>query len=821
MATTNIPDSVFQQVADLREQLNHHNYRYYVLDSPEIGDAQYDDLMRELRAIESEHPEFVTPDSPTQRVGAQPAEGFTQVAHPRPMFSLGNAFDDDEFLAWHKRVSDLLEGETFDMVCELKYDGLAVALTYEDGVFVRGATRGNGTVGEDVTLNLRTIKSIPLRLLSKDVPQRLEVRGEVYFPKSLFAKFNEARAACGEQTYANPRNTAAGSLRQLDPRSTAERPLDIFIYSLGYAEGGDMPAYHWEMLQYLKRLGFKVSADSRRVQTPEDAIAFYKHWVKNAEENLDAAADGVVVKVDNLDYQRHLGVVGREPRWAVAYKFPAVQEITRLLDIRVNVGRTGSINPYAVLEPVNIAGATVRQATLHNEDYIRAKDLLIGDWVIVERAGEVIPQVVSVITEHRKPSANLFGKLIRKPVYSYDRIGRLRRKRRVRPPFRLRYKGRRNFRMPSYCPSCAEPVVSPGDEVMSYCVNASCPTQLVRLLEHFVSRGAMDIEGMGIKWGDLLIKQGLIKDVADLYYLEPEHLARLNLLDVIESAKARSFADALAASGVPTVGKKSAGIIAEHFNNMGTLSCADELKEGKLSEVSPRTANAMFTHFSGLRSRRDFTELGSYFLRNGLIEVQSDLFYVNRKHLLEPETLREKSVSNLLSAIEASRQRTLSRVLVALGIRHVGGEVAELLARSFTTIDNLMSADEEALTAIPTIGPRIAESVVSYFRNEANRQVVEKLRKADVRLEDEPRTVPTVQPFAGKRFVVTGRLERFSRSQIQDTIKQYGGAVSGSVSKNTNYLVAGEGGGSKLADAERLEVKVLTEDELLAMLPAE
>ena len=781
MATTNIPDSAFQQVAELREQLNHHNYRYYVLDSLEISDAQYDELMRELRAIEAEHPELVTPDSPTQRVGAAPAEGFTQVAHPRPMFSLGNAFDDDEFMAWHQRVSDLLEGETFDMVCELKYDGLAVALTYEDGVFVRGATRGNGMVGEDVTLNLRTIKSIPLRLLSKDVPQRLEVRGEVYFPKSLFAKFNEERAARGEQTYANPRNTAAGSLRQLDPRSTAERPLDIFIYSLGYAEGGDMPAYHWEMLQYLKRLGFKVSADSRRVQTPEDAIAFYKHWVKNAEEDLDAAADGVVVKVDNLDYQRHLGVVGREPRWAVAYKFPAVQEITRLLDIRVNVGRTGSINPYAVLEPVNIAGATVRQATLHNEDYIRGKDLLIGDWVVVERAGEVIPQVVSVIADRRDGSE-------------------------------------RDFRMPAACPSCAEPVVSPEDEAMSYCDNASCPVQLVRLLEHFVSRGAMDIEGMGIKWGEFLIQQGLIKDVADLYYLEPEHLARLNLLDVIEAAKVRPFADALAATGIPTVGKKSASIIAERFGNMSALSSASELNVGELSGVSARTASAIFAHFSELRMQPHFTRLGSDFLGNGLIALQSDLFYVNRRHLLQPESLRQKSVSNLLSAIEASKQRPLSRVLVALGIRHVGGEVAELLARSFTTIDNLMSADEEALTAIPTIGPRIAESVVSYFRNDANRQVVEKLRAARVRLEDEPSAAPTEQPFVGLRFVVTGRLERFSRSQIQDTIKQYGGAVSGSVSKNTDYLVAGEGGGSKLADAERLEVKVLTEDEFLGKL---
>ena len=778
MTTMNIT----KRITELRERLNYHNYRYYVLDAPEIGDGEYDALIRELRAIEVEHPELVTPDSPTQRVGAPPADGFEQVTHSRPMFSLGNAFDDAEFMAWHKRVSDMLEGEPFDMVCELKYDGLAVALTYENGMFVRGATRGNGMVGEDVTSNLRTIKSIPLRLLSDDVPQRIEVRGEVYFPKSLFAKFNDERAARGEQTYANPRNTAAGSLRQLDPRNTAERPLDIFIYSLGYAEGGDVPATHWEMLQYLKGLGLKVSDDSRRVHSPEEAIAFYDRWVQSHEERLDAAADGVVVKVDNLDYQRHLGVVGREPRWAVAYKFPAVQEITRLLDIRVNVGRTGSINPYAVLKPVNIAGATVRQATLHNEDYIRSKDLLIGDWVVVERAGEVIPQVVSVIADRRSGDEREFG-------------------------------------MPESCPSCGEPVVSPEDEAMSYCYNASCPAQLVRLLEHFVSRGAMDIEGMGIKWGEYLIRQKLIKDVADIYYLKPNDLARLNLLDVIEAAKARAFADALAASGIPTVGKKSAGIIAERFGDMNTLSGAGEPEIGELNGVSARTAKAVVNHFAELRSQTHITVIGSDFLENGLVDAQSDLFYVNRKHLLQPETLRQKSVSNLLNAIEASKQRPLARVLVALGIRHVGGEVAELLAREFTTIDNLMAADEEALIAIDSIGPRIAESVASYFANEANRQVVEKLREAGVRLEDEERVMPTEQPFVGMRFVVTGRLERFSRSQAQDLIKRYGGAVSGSVSKNTSYLVAGEGGGSKLADAQRLEVEVLTEDDLLAMLP--
>ena len=789
--TTSIQDTIKQQIEDLLQCLNYHNHRYYVLDDPEISDAQYDALMREIRAIEAEHPELVTPDSPTQRVGAAPAEGFAQVEHRSPMFSLANAFDEGEFKAWYERVIDRLDGESFDMVCELKYDGLAVALTYQDGVFVRGATRGNGTVGEDVTGNLRTIKSIPLRLLSDDVPQRLEVRGEVYFPKSKFAKFNEERAARGEQTYANPRNTAAGSLRQLDPRNTAERPLDIYIYSLGYAEGGDVPATHWEMLEYLKGLGFKVSDDKQLVQTPEGAIAFYHGWLRDHEEELDSAADGVVVKVDNLDHQGRLGVVGREPRWAIAYKFPAVQETTRLLDIRVNVGRTGSINPYAVLEPVNIAGATVSQATLHNEDYIRSRDLMINDWIVVERAGEVIPQVVSVLADRRDGS---------------ERV----------------------FEMPEDCPECGESVISPEDEAISYCENPSCPAQLVRLLEHFVSRGAMDIEGMGIKWGEYLIKQRLIKDVADLYYLKRENLARLNLLDVIEAAKTRPFADALVSSGIPTVGKKSAAIIAERFVDMEALSNARELELGEISGISARTAKAVVTHFSEPQAKPHIAALGEDFVRDGLIDAPSDLFYVNRKYLLEPETLRQKSVDNLLNAIKASKQRPLARVLVALGIQHVGSEIAERLTEKFTSFERLMDADKETLTAIfqrnnpdeekMGIGPNIIASVASYFSNKANRQVVEKLREADVCLEDEPRAVPSEQPFANKRFVVTGRLERFSRPQIQDLIKQYGGAVSGSVSKNTDYLVAGEGGGSKLADAERLEVKVLSEDELIRKL---
>ncbi|MCH8827154.1 MAG: NAD-dependent DNA ligase LigA [Chloroflexi bacterium] len=664
------------RVEDLREKLNYHNHRYYVLAQPELSDGQYDELMLELRRLEEVNPELVSLDSPTQRVGAEPLPGFSQVEHPVPMISLGNAFNDDEFMAWHRRVANLLERDQFDMVCELKYDGLAVALRYQDGVFVQGATRGNGLVGEDVTQNLRTIKSIPLRLLKSNAPSRLEVRGEVYFPRSEFLKFNDERIARGEEPYANPRNTAAGSLRQLDPRMTASRPLDIFIYSLGYAEGvnpegNGLPETHAQTLDYFKDLGFKVSEGFKVVQTADQAIDFYRSWLEGVEQ-LDVAADGVVVKVDRLDFQQHLGIVGREPRWAIAYKFPATQSVTRLEGIDVNVGRTGSINPFAILEPVVIGGATIRRATLHNEEYIRAKDLRVGDWVVVERAGEVIPQVVSVVTS-RRPNP---------------------------PP--------EPYKFPAKCPSCGQPVEHLEGEAAAYCVNASCPEQLVRLLEHFVSRNAMDIDGMGGKWGAILIERGLMNDVADLYYLKKESL-------------------------------------------------------------------------------------------------------------LEIERMGEKSADNMIAAIADGKSRPLARLLTGLGIRHVGSEVGELLAHHFTSIDNLMAATEEELTAIPTIGPRIAESVIAYFANEGNRAVIEKLREAGVRLEDEPRGEPAEQLLTGLRFVVTGRLENFSRSQIEGKIKELGGAVSGSVSKRTDYLVAGADAGSKLADAQSLDVKVLTEEEFLVL----
>ena len=660
---------LIQRIEGLRKEIDHHNYLYHVLDQPETTDAEYDRLMRDLRALETEHPELVTPESPTQRVGAEPAREFGEVVHPAPMLSLANAFDEEEFRAWYRRTSRLLEGADFDMVCELKFDGLAVALTYEEGKFVRGATRGDGYRGEDVTLNLRTIKSIPL-VVSEGVPRRFEVRGEVYFPKSAFQRLNEERIAEGQPAYANPRNTAAGSLRQLDPRITARRPLDIFTYGIGYWDG-PLPETHWEALAHLKEVGFRISPHNLLCRTEEEVEDFYKAWVEGHDE-LDYAADGVVVKVNPLALHDQLGFVGREPRWAIAYKFPATQAETRLLDIRVNVGRTGSLNPYAILEPVNVGGAMVKMATLHNEDDIRRKGLLIGDWVVVERAGEVIPQVVRPLIERRTGEE-------------------------------------REFLMPSVCPVCGGPVTRPQDEAMSRCTNTACPAQLFRSLTHFVSRGAMDIEGMGEKLCLALLEAGLVKDVADVYYLKEDDL-------------------------------------------------------------------------------------------------------------LGMERMAEKSVANLMSSIETSKQHPLSRVLFALGVLHVGSEMAEILTRHFQGIDAIASATEEELTAVPAIGPRIAESIVAYFHEPSNLEVIEKLRRAGVTMVAEALAEGKEQPLAGLQFVVTGRLERFTRSQVESIIKEMGGSVGSSVGRKTSYLVAGEEAGSKLADAQRLGTAILTEAELLELV---
>jgi DNA ligase (NAD+) len=674
-------DRVKNRIEQLKTDINHHNYRYHVLDSPEISDAEYDELMRELKKLEEQYPRFLTPDSPTQRVGAAPVEAFGVVEHPRPLLSLGNVFSEEELLAWYSRTAKLAEGERFNFVGEHKIDGLAVALTYVNRQLTTGATRGDGFRGENITQNLKTIRSIPLSV-PESAPPRFEVRGEVFLPKKGFDRLNKERVAEGSSPFANPRNAAAGSVRQLDSRITAKRPLDIYIYMLGYAEGKATPTTHWETMEYLKSLGFKVNPNNALLKSIDQVEEYYRTWAEK-RESLPYEADGVVVKIDSLDLQERLGDIGREPRWAIAYKFPAVQGTTRLKEIRISVGRTGTLNPYAVLEPVAVGGVTIRQAALHNEDDIRRKDIREGDRVYIQRAGEVIPEVVGPITSKRtgrEKEFNLLEKI-------YDRGKK-------RPA----------------CPVCRAEVIKPEGEVMYYCSNAACPAQAQQRIEHFVSRGAMDIRGIGESMSATLYDKGLVRNAADLYDL------------------------------------------------------ADK-----------------------------------------------------RDRLAELEGMGEKSADNLLEAIDKSRDRPLARLIFGLGIQHIGEEMARVLAKHFNSIDKLAGASKEDLTSIPTIGPKIADSIISFFRQEENRSIIKRLRKAGVRLAEEAAETKEM-PLSGKEFVITGRLEAFSRQEAEARIRAMGGTAKDNVTRNTTHLVAGADPGSKLARAQALGTKIISEAEFLRLL---
>jgi len=666
-------DDIKQKIEKLRALINYHNHRYYVLDSPEISDAEYDELMHQLVQIEAEHPELVTSDSPTQRIGAAPVEAFGVVEHRLPLLSLGNAFSHEELLAWHKRILNLTEGQDLEFVCEMKMDGLAIALTYVDGRLVTGATRGDGYRGEDVTQNLRTIKSIPLSV-PRDAPPRLEVRGEVYFPKAGFKKLNEERAREGQPLFANPRNASAGSVRQLDPRITAQRPLDIYVYALGYAERKSVPDTHWERMEYLKYLGFKVNPHNRLCRSIEQVEAYHREW-EEKRESLPYDADGIVAKVNSIEIQDRLGFVAHEPRWSIAYKFRATQATTLLEDIGINVGRTGSLNPYAILKPISIGGVTISRAALHNEDDIRRKDIRIGDTVIVQRAGDVIPEIVGPVVSKRTGNEKIFS-------------------------------------MPSRCPACGAEVIRFEDEAMHRCTNAACPAQALERLKHFVSRGAMDIEGVGEKLCTVLFQSGLVKDVADIYSLTQEQMLGL-------------------------------------------------------------------------------------------------------------ERMGEKSASNIIDSIEKSKSRSLAQVLFALGIPQVGAETATLLASRFRSLDELGKAKEEELRSIPSIGPKIAESIAAFFRQEDNKRMIEELRKAGVEPKGKAPAKLSGMPLAGKEFVLTGTLESMPRQGAEARIKALGGATGSSVTKKTTYVVAGADPGSKLDKARNLGITVLSEEEFLKMTSRE
>jgi DNA ligase (NAD+) len=675
-------DEAKQVIERLREEINHHNHRYHVLDSPEISDAEYDVLMRKLKQLEEEHPELLTPDSPTQRVGAAPVEAFGVVEHPLPLLSLGNVFSEEELEAWYARTKRLTDDTPFDFVAEHKIDGLAVALTYVDGKLVTGATRGDGFRGENITQNLRTIRSIPLTV-SRDAPPRFEVRGEVYLSKSGFHKLNQERAEQGLPLFANPRNAAAGSVRQLDSRITAQRPLSIYIYMLGYAEGREVPETHWETMEYLKSLGFRTNPNNRKLADIGDLEQYYRTWEEDRDK-LEYEADGIVIKLNQLELHDRLGDVGREPRWAIAYKFPAVQGTTVLESIEISVGRTGTLNPYAVLRPVAVGGVTIKQAALHNEDDIRRKDIRVGDTVTIQRAGEVIPEVVGPVVSKRTGEEKEFNLLEKLP---------------------------KNEQGHPVCPSCLrESVVRPEEEVMYYCTNSACPAQAQQRIEHFASRGAMDIRGIGENLSATLFQKGLVRNTADLYYLK---------------------------------------------------------------------------------------------------DRQEDL--------LGLEKMGEKSVENILKAIENSKERPLARLILALGIRHVGGEMAEVLAGEYHSISALARASREELMEIETIGPKIADSILAFFRQEDNRRIIERLEQAGVRLEET--TIKALNlPLSGKEFVVTGRLESYSRQEAEAKIKELGGTAKGNVTKKTDYVVAGADPGSKLTRAQEMGIEVLDEEGFKKLL---
>ena len=666
-----------ERIEQLRQEITYHNYRYHVLDDPVVSDAEYDALMDELRALEEAHPELVTPDSPTQRVGGQPAEGFVKVEHPAPILSLDKTSSGEEIRAWWERVSKFLpeDAPAPAWVVEPKLDGLTVVLHYEDGLFTLGATRGNGRVGEDVSTNLRTVRTLPLRIpVAADGPQpprRLVVRGEAIMLIEDFEELNRRQDEVGEKAFANPRNAAAGSLRQLDPRITATRPITLLCYAIVDAEGR-IPGTQWEALAYLRDLGFPVSEYNARFESLDEVVAHCEQWIERRDA-VPYEVDGLVIKVDDLAAAEAMGMVGRGPRSGVAFKFPGREATTKLLDIGVNVGRSGTLTPFAILEPVQLGGVTIRKATLHNFEDLQRKDIRIGDTVTLRRAGDVIPYVVGPVLAKRPPGAEV-------------------------------------YELPSVCPSCGGPVVSPEGEVAVYCDNVACPEQRVRSVWHFAM--AMDVEGLGERTVQLLVEQGLIDDAADLYSLRDK-----------------------------------------------------------------------------------------------------------REELLSLEGFAEKSVDNLLAAIEATKERSLRQVLRALGIRGVGGSITGLLTQRYRSLDELAATSQAALEAIEGMGPHIAGAIVDWFERARNREFIEKLRRAGVKLEQEAPAVPVEGVLSGLAFVITGTLPTMSRAEASKLIERHGGKVTGGVTRNTDYLVVGESpGGSKYRKAQQLETPMIDQARLLEMI---
>ncbi|RDW18972.1 NAD-dependent DNA ligase LigA [Oceanobacillus chungangensis] len=653
------------QINALKEVLNQYGYEYYVLDNPSVPDSEYDEKLRELRDLEAEFPEFLSDDSPTQRIGGAPLDAFKKVQHNIPMMSLGNAFNEEDLRDFVRRATKSTD-QPVSFVCELKIDGLAVSLTYENGKFVRGATRGDGTTGEDITSNLRTIRSIPLVIKENET---LEVRGEAYMPHQSFLSLNENRLANEEEPFANPRNAAAGSLRQLDPKIAAKRNLDVFLYGVGEWNANEITT-HSGRLEKLKELGFKTNSEWKKCSSIEEILEFIEYWTTE-RPNLSYEIDGIVIKVDSLEQQENLGFTAKSPRWAIAYKFPAEEAMTKLVDIELSVGRTGVITPTAILEPVKIAGSTVGRASLHNEDLIREQDIRVGDTVVIKKAGDIIPKVVRAVVEKRTGEE-------------------------------------KEFQMPDECPACGSEVVRLEGEVAIRCINPNCPAQLMEGLIHFSSRNAMNIDGLGEKVVIQLFQEKLIHTIADLYRLD-------------------------------------------------------------------------------------------------------------REELLGLERMGEKSVDNLLRAIEASKENSLEKLLFGLGIRFIGAKAARTLATEFETMEKLRQATYDELVAVDEIGEKMADSVVQYFSEQKVIDLITELAALDLNMEYKgPKKAEQASEsiFTGKTVVLTGKMETYTRNEAKELIESLGGAVTGSVSKKTDILVAGVDAGSKYDKAKKLGITIWDEQQL-------
>ena len=657
----------------LRRDIEYHNYRYYVLDDPQISDEAYDRLMRELQQLEARHPELITPESPTQRVGAPPDSLFREAPHETPMLSLENAFDESELRDFDRRVRDRLAcHQPIEYACEPKLDGLAVSLLYREGRLYRAATRGDGYTGEDITANVRTIACVPLRLMGNDYPRAFEVRGEVFMPVAGFERLNRELGEADEKTFVNPRNAAAGSLRHKDPRVPAQRPLEMYCYSAAVPDDSGLPADHYELLRRLRDWGLPINPEVRLVTGIDDCIGYYRELL-DKREKLAYEIDGIVYKVNDLRLQRRLGFVSRAPRWAIASKFPAHEAMTRVREVEFQVGRTGAITPVARLDPVFVGGATVSNTTLHNMDEIRRLGLRVGDWVMIRRAGDVIPQVVKVLTEKRPEDS-------------------------------------RAIERPDQCPECGSAIEQPEGEVIARCTGGLyCPAQRKEAIRHFASRKALDIEGLGEQWVHVLVDEGLVETVADLFHLREEQLVRL-------------------------------------------------------------------------------------------------------------EGMGQKSASNLVQAITESRYPELDRLIYALGIREVGEATARALARYFRSLDALMEADEQTLREVADIGPVVASHIRSFFAEQHNRVIIQRLIDSGVAYRPPVAVSRQDSLFAGETVVITGSLEHYSRDQARAALEALGARVAGSVSAKTSYVIAGEGGGSKLAKAQQLGVSVLDESEFMERL---